>query len=72
MHEISLKSSYPGQFSGSSNSCRYHWIFKLVVAEKSEVGGTKLCVAFLIFLVWEALCFKVKKSIIFIEQKYER
>ena len=29
---ISLKSSSPGQFLGSSNSRWYHWIFKLLVA----------------------------------------
>ena len=28
----SLKSSSPGQFLGSSNWRRYHWIFKLLVA----------------------------------------
>ena len=31
---------FPGQFLGSSNSRRYHWIFKLFVATwKSEVWG---------------------------------
>ena len=35
---ISSKSLSPGQFLESSNSCRYHWIFKLLVATwKSEV-----------------------------------
>ena len=28
----SLKSSSPGQFLGSSNSRRYHWIFKRLAA----------------------------------------
>ena len=29
---LSLKSWSPGQFLGMSNSRRYHWIFKLLVA----------------------------------------
>ena len=33
----SLKNLSPGQFLRSTNSCRYHWILKLLVAtEKSE------------------------------------
>ena len=31
-HFQSLKTLSPGQFSGSSNSHRYHWILKLLVA----------------------------------------
>ena len=29
---LSLKSSPPGQFLGSSNPLRYHWIYKLLAA----------------------------------------
>ena len=29
---LSLKTLSPGQFLGSSNSRRYHWIFELIVA----------------------------------------
>ena len=29
---LSLKNSSPGQFLGSSNSCRYHWTLKHLVA----------------------------------------
>ena len=31
---LSLKSLFPAQFFGSSNSRKYHWIFKLLVAIK--------------------------------------
>ena len=33
------KSLSPGEFSGSSNSCRYHWIFKLFVANIRGLKG---------------------------------
>ena len=29
---LNLQSSSSSQFLGSSNSCKYHWIFKLIVA----------------------------------------
>ena len=29
---LSLRNSSPGQFLGSSNSRRYHWILKILVA----------------------------------------
>ena len=39
---LNLKSSSPGQFLGSSNSCRYHWVFKrFAAAQKSEVWEQK-------------------------------
>ena len=31
---LSLESLYPDQFLGSSNSLRYHWIFKFLVASE--------------------------------------
>ena len=61
---VSLKSSSPCQFLGSSNSRRYHWMFKLIVATwKSEFW------AFLLFLLWKELrllsqspCFLLSKN----------
>ena len=29
---LSLKNSSPGQFLESSDSCKYHWILKLLIA----------------------------------------
>ena len=40
---LNLRSSSPGQFLGNSNSCRYHWIFKLLVATwKTKSLGAKV------------------------------
>ena len=65
---VNLKNLSPGQFFGSSNSHRY-WILKLLVAtSKAEIW--ELCVGFLLFWFWKELCFKVKESMDFVEQKY--
>ena len=54
-----------GQFLGSSNSRRYLWISSNV---KIRGLRAKLCV----FLFWKELCrFKVKDSMLFVEQKYK-
>ena len=68
----SLKSSPPGQCLGSSNSRRYNWILKIVVATwKSEVCEQNYeLMAFLLFLFSKELWrFKVKQSMLFVEQK---
>ena len=46
---ISLKSSFPGQFLGSSNSRRYHWILKLLFA------GNKIVCGFSIILILKGI-----------------
>ena len=54
-----------GQFLRSSNSRRYLWISSNV---KIRGLRAKLCV----FLFWKELCrFKVKDSMLFVEQKYK-
>ena len=68
-HFKSLKSSLPDQFLGNSNSRRYHWIFKLLVATEKSGLEAKLCVAFLLFLFWKELWrFKVKDSIFLLKK----
>ena len=66
----SLKSFSPGQFLESSNSCRYHWIFKILVAEVWEQN----CVWLLYYFYFErnydelkskSLCFLLNKNINF-------
>ena len=47
---LSLKDLSAGQFLGSSNSRRYHWIFKTSVFSLKIRGlGAKKCVASLLF-----------------------
>ena len=71
---ISLKNSSSCQFLGSSDSRRFHWIFKLLVATQiSEVWEQEACVAFLLFLFWKLLwSFKVKKSMLFVKKKFNK
>ena len=67
---LSSKSSFPGQFLGSSNSCRYHWLLKRLV-ENLKIRGlaAKLCLAFLLFLFWkEFWSFNVKESMLFVNK----
>ena len=67
---LSSKSSFPGQFLGSSNSCGYHWLLKLLV-ENLKIRGlvAKLCLAFLLFLFWKELwSFNVKESMLFVNK----
>ena len=67
----SLKSPSQGQLLGSSYSRRYHWIFKLLVSTR-KTGSKTVCVAFLLFSFWKELWrFKVKESILFVEQKFK-
>ena len=49
-----LKNFSPGQFLGSSNSRRYHWIFKTSCCNLKVRGlGVKLCPDFLFFFNFE-------------------
>ena len=70
---LNLKNSSPGKFLGSYNSRSYDWILKLLAATlKSRVLGAKVCVTFLSFWFWKEIGrFKVKESILFVEQKYK-
>ena len=53
---LSLKNLSPGQFLGSSNSRRYHWILKLFVATyKSEVWK-QICVWLFYYFNFERGC----------------
>ena len=75
---LSLKYLSPGQVLGSSNSCRYHWIFKLLVAIwKSEVWEQN-CVWFFHYFNFERNyevlksknpCFLLNKNINFNKNK---
>ena len=50
---------------------KYHWVLKVVATKKSETWEQN-CVAFLVFLFLKELWrFKVKQSILFVEQKYK-
>ena len=52
---LSLKNLSPIQFLGSSKSCRYHWILKLLVATwKSEPGSKTVC-GFSIILILKGI-----------------
>ena len=68
---LSLESSSQGQLLGSSNSLKYHWIFKLLFeTQKSEIWEQN-CMVLLSFLFWKELRrFKVKEMV-FVEQKYK-
>ena len=70
---LSLKNLPPSKFLGSSNSCRYHWISKLLVTtQKSEVWEQNSvwlfwCVAILILkgIIWR---FEFKESYILLNR----
>ena len=49
----SLKSSSPGQFLGSSNSCRYKWSFKSLVATKKSETWEQNCVWLFYYFIFE-------------------
>ena len=67
----SLKSSSPGQFLGRANSPQYYWIFTSSCVLEIRSLKAKLCAAFLLFFFWNELWrFKVKVSMLFVEQKF--
>ena len=77
---LSLKSSSPGQVLESSNSRRYHWIFKLFVANLKNRGPrAKFCVPFYHFnfernydvLKSKRSCFLLNKNINFHKNQTE-
>ena len=70
---LSLKNLSLGQFLGSSNSCRYHWIFKLLVVTKNQRSGSKTVCGFSIIFILKGIMiffmmnYEVKESMLFIE-----
>ena len=48
---LSLESSSQGQLLGSSNSLKYHWIFKLLFATQKSDLGAKLYGFAIIFIL---------------------
>ena len=76
---IGLESSFPGQFLGSSNSRRYHWIFKLLATQEPKVWGQNSVWLFYYFYFernYEVLkskspCFLLNKNINFNKNKTE-
>ena len=78
---LSLKYSPPCQFLGSSNSRRYHWILKLLVATyKSDIWEQKYVRLFYYFnfergydvLKSKSRCILLKKNKILIKRKQNR
>ena len=62
---LSLKSSSPGQSSGSPNSSRCHGVV-------GQGFGSKTVCGFSIILIFKGIwCFKVKESMLFVEPKYK-
>ena len=77
---LSLKSSSPGQFLGSSNSSRYYWIFELFVATQESEVWEQNCVWFFSYFYFERNydvlkpkrpCFLLNKNIIFHKNETE-
>ena len=68
---LSLKSSSPVQFLRSSNSRRYHWIFKLLVAIKKSEVWEQNCVRLFFYFDFERNYVVLKsKSPCFLLNKY--